>query len=324
MGGRNAPCRPVQSQRFQRGAPLAVGKSEQRAAVEVQQIEDRVEHRGRRRQTADRGRRGDVHPPLQRGEARAPLRVERDDLTVEHDLAHPEVGEDPANLGVGIGDLPQIPALEPQPARSRVRERANTIPLDLERPALLSLRQISRAREHRLDPFGHRHPCRVLRRIHPVDHPITLVLAGPADREQAVAAFESLAVEDHLDLLGIELDRLVHAPVPDPHRPGAVLPLWDLTLELQVLERVVLGVHRQPVLLRGRRNPVRDRPRHRDAFVLEPQVPVQPGGVVLLDDEPCRGRGGWPGRLHAVACGFGRDAEVTLGAVAIELVGHLR
>ena len=43
---------------------------------------------------------------------------------------------------------------------------------------------------------------------------------------------------------------LVGAVVPDRHRPGAVLALRDLALEVEVLERVVLGADRPAVLLR--------------------------------------------------------------------------
>ena len=56
---------------------------------------------------------------------------------------------------------------------------------------------------------------------------------------------------------------LVGAAVPDRHRPRAVLALRDLTLELEVLERVVLGVHREPVLVGVCRDSARAAPRRR-------------------------------------------------------------
>ena len=88
---------------------------------------------------------------------------------------------------------------------------------------------------------------------------------------------------DHLVVA--ELLRLVGAAVPDEHRAGAVLALRDLALELEVLERVVLGVHGEPVLVRVLRHAARKRPRGERAVVLEAQVPVQAAGVVLLDHE---------------------------------------
>ena len=51
---------------------------------------------------------------------------------------------------------------------------------------------------------------------------------------------------------------------------------------------MVLGVDRQPVLLRRGRDPVRDRPRVGDTIMLKPKVPVQSRRVVLLDDETRR------------------------------------
>ena len=56
-------------------------------------------------------------------------------------------------------------------------------------------------------------------------------------------------------------------------------------MEVEVLERVVLGVDGEPVLVGVGRDSPGKRPGSKRAFVLEPQVPVQPGGVVLLDDE---------------------------------------
>ena len=67
--------------------------------------------------------------------------------------------------------------------------------------------------------------------------------------------------------------------------PGAVLALGDLAVEVQVLQRVVLGVHGQAVLAGRVGQEVRHRPRHEHAVALEAQIPVQARGGVLLDDE---------------------------------------
>ena len=92
-------------------------------------------------------------------------------------------------------------------------------------------------------------------------------------------------------------------------------------MELEVLERVILGSHRQPVLGRVGRDPVRDRPRGEHAVVLEPEIPVQAGGVVLLDHEPGAVRG--VGAVPRCSGGLRRLLEVALGAVGAELLpGH--
>ena len=92
-------------------------------------------------------------------------------------------------------------------------------------------------------------------------------------------------MERDLDLVLVEQMRLVRSAVPDPHRAGAVFAGRDVALEVEVLERMVLGVDGEPVLGRVRRDPVRDRPGRQHPVMLEPQVPVKPGRVMLLNDE---------------------------------------
>ena len=70
--------------------------------------------------------------------------------------------------------------------------------------------------------------------------------------------------------------------------PGAVLAARDLALEVEVLERVVLGGGGEVVLPGLLRQALRDRPGGEHAVALEAQVPVQAPGVVLLDHEPRR------------------------------------
>jgi hypothetical protein len=137
-----------------------------------------------------------------------------------------------------------------------------------------------------------------------VDHPV-LAPGG----EQRVATAGTLAVEVDDDLAVLPLDDLVGALVPDEHPPGAVLATRDLAVEAQVLERVVLGAHCQVVALGGQRHPLGQRPRRQRALVLEPEVPVQAGGVVLLDHEAV------PGRRPFAAERLGRLRRVALGAV---------
>ena len=80
--------------------------------------------------------------------------------------------------------------------------------------------------------------------------------------------------------------RLPRAPVPDDHVAAAVLALGDDALEVEVLDRVVLDVHREPPRLRVERRPLRHRPAGQHAVDLEPEVVVQAAGPVALHDEP--------------------------------------
>src|SRR6185437_7702488 len=73
--------------------------------------------------------------------------------------------------------------------------------------------------------------------------------------------------------------------VPDLDRPAAVLALRDLALEVRVVERVVLDVHGQVALPLAQRDALGNGPAGERAAALEPEVEMQPAGVVALDDE---------------------------------------
>ena len=128
-------------------------------------------------------------------------------------------------------------------------------------------------------------------------------------------------MEGHLDLAVLPLVDLERPLVPDRHRAGAVLALGDLALELEVLERVILGPDRKPILGRIGWDSVWDRPGGQRAVVLEPQVPVKPGGVMLLDD---KAREGVARRLRFARAGRLRGGfEVPLLAIGLKLLaGH--
>src|SRR5690606_14341808 len=68
-------------------------------------------------------------------------------------------------------------------------------------------------------------------------------------------------------------------------RTAAVLALGDYTLEVDVLQRMVLGFHRQPLVGGVERRPLRHRPAFQYAAEFEPQVVMVGGRVVLVDDE---------------------------------------
>ncbi len=84
--------------------------------------------------------------------------------------------------------------------------------------------------------------------------------------------------------------RFPGAAVPQQHGAAAVLALGDDALELAVLERVILDVHRQPLVGRVEAGPLRHRPALQHAVQLEPEVVVQAARRVLLDHERERSR----------------------------------
>ena len=77
-----------------------------------------------------------------------------------------------------------------------------------------------------------------------MDHPVLAI-----GLEEHVATLDPLAVQDDHHLPVRPLLRLVRAAVPDLHRASAVLPLRDLAGEVDVVERVILDVNGEVVLL---------------------------------------------------------------------------
>ena len=106
------------------------------------------------------------------------------------------------------------------------------------------------------------------------------------------------------------------AAVPELHRAAAILALGNGALEVAVVERMILGLHRQPLDLGIERRPLGHRPRQEDAVELEPEIVVQARGIVPLDDE-AQFLGGGHGRLARRLVGL---AEVALGAIGGETV----
>ena len=96
------------------------------------------------------------------------------------------------------------------------------------------------------------------------------------------------------------------AAVPDDHLAAAVLALRDLALEVGVVERMVLDVHREPLVAGHQARPAGDGPARQRVADLEAEVVVQPPRRVLLHHE---------GVAVAAAVGPGRlvgGAEVAL------------
>jgi hypothetical protein len=222
----------------------------------------------------------------------------------------------PPDLGIAVGEVGAIAPAEGQVAGVHAGHGAYTVPLHLERVRVLVSWQLAQPCQHRLDLVRHRAGRRIGRRVHAVDHP---VLA--ARLKQCVAPLDALPAQggDHLVLA--ELLGLIDAPVPDRHRAGAVGALRDLTLELEVLERVILGTHGEPVLVGMRRHPLWERPGREYAVVLQAQIPVQVTGVVLLDHES-RPAARVSGSVSLAPAGLGCGIQIAFSAVAAQAVGH--
>ena len=108
---------------------------------------------------------------------------------------------------------------------------------------------------------------------------------------------------------------LVGPPVPDDHRPAAVLPGGDHPVEVGVGERVVFRSDGQFLDLRVVGEPARHRPGLEDAADLQAQVVVEPSRLVPMHDELPRRRGRF---RRAPRRRLGCPVEPPLGAVGVD------
>ena len=95
------PGLAAERERLQQLVALLVVQPDQRMPVEPQEVEDHVSHGRAFGEPFGLRRRADVHAPLQRREARAPVPVEGDDLAVEDRLVRAECAVEPCELGIG-------------------------------------------------------------------------------------------------------------------------------------------------------------------------------------------------------------------------------
>ncbi len=76
------------------------------------------------------------------------------------------------------------------------------------------------------------------------------------------------------------------AAIPELHGAAAVLVIWNGAFEIAVIERMVLDLDREPLVVRIERGTARHCPRFENAVELQPEIVMQPSRVMLLDHEP--------------------------------------
>ncbi len=154
---------------------------------------------------------------------------------------------------------------------------------------------------------------------------LALLLRAWIHPHQQPFALHPLAVQDEMQMPFLQClarvlagDRLPGAVIPQHHRPAAIFLFGNRTLEIAISERVILGPHRQPLVLGIETWPLRHRPAFQDTVQLQPEIIMEAGGVMLLDDEAL------PTRPPALPLGLARLAEIALGVVRGERIGHLQ
>ncbi len=276
-------------------------------------LAERPSTSGRRRARAGRtrSRRAGRFPAAARRSS-CGRRVDAGDLAVDDGVrALDRLRDRLRDLGEARRQIVAVPREEPALAVVHVRDRAIAVELHLERPALAVRHALGERREHRA--------IRPLRRcllVVALDQQPVLLLAVEVRRHERPAAAQALAVQHEGQLpVGFLLEQLLGTAIPDLDPPGAVLALRDLAVEGRVLERVVLDVDGERASARLERNALRHGPRGKRAVPFEPEVVVEPAGIVALDDEDRRRLA--PRRSERL----GRLLRVALPAVLWRLTG---
>ena len=186
---------------------------------------------------------------------------------------------------VGDGDVPPVAGHQPG-GLVAVGEGPDPVQLRFECPPFVVERLLRWGGQHRLwrrEGVGGR------RVVLPQDRQPLLLARLLSGSDQVVGGVQALAVEAERQLAGLLLQQFVVALVEDPHLSGAVVALRDRPREAPVLEGVVLDVDCQRLDPLAPGQPLGHRPGDQDGGGavehLEAQVVVEPGGVVLMDDE---------------------------------------
>ena len=79
--------------------------------------------------------------------------------------------------------------------------------------------------------------------------------------------------------------RIPIAAVPELHRAAAILILRNRAFEIAVVERMVLDLDREPLVMRVERRSSRDGPGFEHAVEFQPEIVVQARCGMLLDHE---------------------------------------
>ena len=119
--------------------------------------------------------------------------------------------------------------------------------------------------------------------------PVRTSVNRPASFSPRSRSFE-LARPDGLAGVPGQL-RFKGSPVPGSASSRAVLALRDVRLEVEVLQRVVLGPGSEPALVGIARGALGESPRGEHAIDLEPKVVVEAARAVAVDDEPAAAAG---------------------------------
>ena len=115
---------------------------------------------------------------------------------------------------------------------------------------------------------------------------------------------QSLALQRELEIAlrqrllgGLRSIGLPITAIPQHDRAAAILTLGDRPFKVAIIEGMIFDLDRKPLVIGIERRSFGHSPGFENAIQLEPQIVVELGGVVLLDDEAATGR--WLDRIRS-------------------------
>src|SRR5262249_43149731 len=153
-----------------------------------------------------------------------------------------------------------------------------------------------------------------------LDEEPVLALAFRLEPNQHPAALHPLAMEDHLELPlghgshGIPVCGLPRPLVPQHHRAAAILALGDGAFEGGVVERMILGAHRETLHRRIGARRLGHRPALEHALHLDAEIIMLATRPMMLHDETA-------GALYSALRRPARRRFAGLGEIALAPIG---
>src|SRR6266581_5658213 len=105
-------------------------------------------------------------------------------------------------------------------------------------------------------------------------------------------AFEFLSVKKEVELSLFpsffrcgRIHHVIRAVVPNDDLARAIVAFWNHAFEITVIDGMIFGQHGEALLGGVQTGTLRNGPRAEHAFHFEPEIVVQPRGVMLLNDE---------------------------------------
>jgi hypothetical protein len=120
---------------------------------------------------------------------------------------------------------------------------------------------------------------------------LALLLGLPLDPHQQPLPLHSLTIKREVQMSLLQIFRAFAryrcpgSAIPQHYRAAAILSFGNGALETAIIQWMVLSANRQPFIVGVQARPARDRPALQDAVDFQPEIPMQPRGIMLLHNK---------------------------------------